>query len=102
MYVEFVQAAQEVAKQSSYINVAIPTALVSSTLALLGREGIAAIVNRKHKKNGNGGPKPGESETCKRHSEDIAVLNEFKDDTKKALEVIGTDIKELLGRVPAR
>jgi hypothetical protein len=93
------QVAQEVAKQSSYINIAIPTALVSSTLALLGREGIAAIVNRRQKKNGNGKDKPGMGAECLKHRDELTALKTEQANTKEDIIEIKLDVKELLRRV---
>lgn len=103
MFIEVGQTAVETAKSGGII-VAIPTGVIASIATLAIIKGSDLILGRmKGKKNGDGkGPKPGEGLTCKQHGEDIAVLNEFKDDTKKALDTIGTDIKTLLGRVPAK
>ena len=100
---ELAQAAVGAAKQSS-ITVAVPTGVISSVATLMLYKGVPFLISTmRGKKNGNGhGSKPGEGQACKQHGEDIAVLNEFKNDTKKALETIGTDIKTLLGRVPAK
>ena len=100
MILELAQAAQEVAKQSSYINVAIPTALVSSTLALLGREGIAAIVNRKHKKNGNGGPKPGTGDECLKHRDKLTQHETKFNALEVTLERYAGYFQDILHRLP--
>jgi hypothetical protein len=100
MMLELAQAAQEVAKQSSYINVAIPTALVSSTLALLGREGIAAIVNRKHKKNGNGGPKPGMASDCLKHRDKLTEHETKLDGLDVTLKRYEGYFQDILQRLP--
>jgi len=101
MLYEAAQVAAEAAKQGG-ITVAIPTGVIASIATVAIIKGSDFLLGRmRGKKNGNGA-KPGQGETCKQHGEDIAVLNEFKNDTKKALEVIGSDIKELLGRVPPK
>ncbi len=103
MLAELTQAAVEAAKQGGSINIAIPTAVITSVLTGLAVKAPDILAKMRGKpKNGNGGPKPGMGETCKTHGEAIAVLNDFKADTKDAIEEIRGDIKTLLQRVPPR
>jgi len=101
MLIEVGQAVAEAAKQGSYIQVAIPTALVSSTLALLGREGIAALVNRRRgKKNGNGGPKPGTGDECLKHRDKLTEHETKFDALDVTLRRYEDYFKTILSRLP--
>jgi len=96
------QIAQEAAKNGG-ITVAIPTGVISSIVTVAIIKGSDLILGRMRGRPKNGScPKPGEGGTCKKHGEDIAVLNEFKSDTKDAIDEIRGDVKTLLGRVPEK
>jgi hypothetical protein len=100
MIAEAAQVAAEAAKQGGTITVAVPTALISSIVTILGREAIAAYFGRRKGKSGNGsgGPKPGESEKCREHGEAIAGLMTFKDNTSEALKRIENMVYRILER----
>ena len=97
MWLEAGQVAAEAAKQGGVVTVAIPTAFISSIVTLLGREALAFFVG-KRKRNGNGGPKPGAGETCRKHGEDIAMLVEFKGNADDAPKRIEGKVDRLLER----
>lgn len=100
---ELMQAVQEVAKQGSYINVAIPTAFASSALTIIGREIAAAIIGRRQRRNGgNAGSKPGHAPECRKHAEELIRIDTEQKNTKDDIKEMKADIKELLSRVPAK
>src|SRR4030042_1236401 len=98
---ELMQVAQEAARQSSNITIAIPTALVSSIATILGREAIAAVVGKRRAKNGNGKP-PGQAKICIDRGEKIAVMEEKHKNVEEDITEIKGDVKKLLQRIPAR
>lgn len=102
MIAETAQAAVEVAKAGT-INIAIPTALISSVATILGREAIAAYFSRRKGRNGhgNGGPKPGFSEECLKHRDRLTELETKQENDGKILDEVRLDVKKILAKVGA-
>jgi len=85
-----------------WLNIAFDSTLVAAVIAALTK---GSLWGKKR----NGGPRPGEADSCKEHSkkldgqvEKIAKLEEWKSGAQGDLAIIKADIKTLLSRVPAR
>jgi len=85
-----------------WLNVAFDSTLVAAVIAALTK---GSLWGKKR----NGGPRPGEAESCKEHSkklegqaEKIAKLEEWRDGADGDLKEIKGDIKTLLQRIPER
>jgi len=87
MFGPAVQAAQEAIQQATRPDW---PAVGMATVAAMG-SWLAIIYGRKK----NGG-KPGTSDTCRKHGEDIASLKEFKGNTESSLERIEGKLDRLL------
>lgn len=90
------QAAADVAKSSSYVTGQF---VVDGVLLIAGLKAVELVISKVRGPKGNGkGPKLGEGTKCQAHGEAISKLEEFRGNTKDALERIEGKVDRLLER----
>jgi len=90
-----VQAASDVAKTSSYVTGQF---VIDGVLLIAGLKTVELVINKVRAKGNGKISKPGEGPTCRTHGEAISKLEEFRGNTKDALERIEGKVDRLLER----
>lgn len=99
MILEAAQVAAEAAKQGGSINIAIPTAVVTSVLTGIAVKAPDILARMRGKRrNGNGGPKPGEAEICRIRGERMATAEAKVENVETSLVRIESKVDRLLER----
>lgn len=101
MIAEAGQVAAEAAK-SGTINIAIPTAVVTSILTGLAVKvpDMLARMRGKPRTNGNGGPKPGMGDECLKHRDALVAHGTKLDNLDQTLARYENYFKDILTRLP--
>ena len=101
MLLEAAQAVQQAAQaaQGGSISIVIPTAFASSVLTILGREALILALGKK-RRNGNGGPRPGEADVCRIRGERMTKTETKVEGIEGTLTRYEGYFQDILRRLP--